>query len=259
MTNFFKSFPPVTQFILLVAGHLRKRPVKPVGNKDRIVAEPCFSLGFRRNTALYFPEKSFDCSVRKSQCHAADEPRRPLFRGCILQFGKKFFVIPDSAPVAVYPRIPRRIYARRPVQRIYLKAGIVSQSRFARAGNDFDSFLDCVPLERVPVFKRFGAVRIIIKRQNRDRKACNDAFYLFDLFFIPGGENEFHFCPLFPPAAGISVFLFIKQERVSRKKRIGKKGLPKIEASVNVIRIRKSLKRILYLDSCDRPSGGQVL
>jgi len=187
--HFFNRFASMAELIFLVSGHFRKGLFITRRNEYRIVAKSCFPLRFHADTAFYVPHKGVNCSVRKHQRHTAYELGAPLVRGYISEFGEQFFVILRIVSASRASCIPGGVNSRRPVQRIHLKPGVVGQGCFARKPENIDSLLDRVPLKSVLVLNSLRTRGIVVKGQDRDRKAGNDPLDLFDLFLITGGEN----------------------------------------------------------------------
>src|SRR5579863_6656132 len=122
--------------VLLLRVHLAEGAAMAVRNKDRIIAEPGRSARREDEGPIHPTLESLDRPARPGQRQHADEgrpPRRP--RGA----GPEFPVDAGDrhAEVLCRARPPRRVNARRAVERVDAKSGIVAKrddSRAARGG-----------------------------------------------------------------------------------------------------------------------------
>ena len=183
LCQFFKSFTPMAEAVLLVSGHLGKGPLVTVGNENRVIAESGRPLRDPAYATFCVAEKNVDLSVWKSKGHAANEPGAPLVVRDVREFGKELFIISDIV-VARASGVSGGIDPRRAVQGIDFKSGAAGKRGFACALTDLECFFDGVPLKGVPVLHGFRAVREIIEREYRDRQVDRDPSDFFDLLFI---------------------------------------------------------------------------
>jgi len=174
--------------VLFLRAHLAEGPVMAVRPKDRIVAKSSRPAGRKDKGPVHPALEGFDCAIRMRERQHADEGRPPR-RGRSARLEFSLDAGHGRAEVSRRAGPSGRIDARRAIERLDAKPGIVGKRHEPRAARGGSSLQDGVVAKGRPCLlglietERGGAERL-------DAEGAEQFFDLAQLAGVVGGDDE---------------------------------------------------------------------
>src|SRR5690606_27117840 len=170
--------------------HLAEGEFMAIGNEDRIIAEAVFATRRPGQFTIDTAFEIFDVSIRPGEGEAADEIGAGVAQTRLDHAAPQLLESEIKIPCRAGPA--RGMDARRPVERVDAKAGIIGKGRKARCLRRRKCLQLRIGAERVARLFRLGKIKVARRydfQPERHKQMRNFAH----LARIMAGDNEFSF------------------------------------------------------------------